>query len=73
MAPCPIRRCRSDIGGLSAWEAAKSRKNRHFRYHSIQDHTSSSSLENAIALQKSGVGQPVCRKEDIARLDRATQ
>src|ERR1019366_10244142 len=59
MAPCPIRRCRSDIGALSAWEAAKSLKNRHFRYHSIQDHTSSSSLENAIALQKFGVGQPV--------------
>src|SRR5437588_9815035 len=30
----------------------------------MQDHTSSSSLENAIALQKSGVGQPVRRKED---------
>jgi hypothetical protein len=34
---------------------------------------SSSSLENAIALQKFGVGQPVRRKEGIARLDRATQ
>ena len=30
----------------------------------MQDHTSSSSLENAIALQKYGVGQPVRRKED---------
>jgi aerobic carbon-monoxide dehydrogenase large subunit len=30
----------------------------------MQDHTSSSSLENAIALQKFGVGQPVLRKED---------
>src|SRR3978361_1470679 len=30
----------------------------------MQDHTSSSSLENAIALQKFGVGQPVFRKED---------
>ena len=30
----------------------------------MQDHTSSSSLENAIALQKFGVGQPVRRKED---------
>jgi hypothetical protein len=29
-----------------------------------QDHTSPSSLENAIALQKFGVGQPVRRKED---------
>ena len=31
---------------------------------SMQDQTSSSSLENAIALQKFGVGQPVRRKED---------
>src|ERR1700730_11330237 len=30
----------------------------------MQEHTSSSSLENAIALQKFGVGQPVRRKED---------
>jgi carbon-monoxide dehydrogenase large subunit len=30
----------------------------------MQDHTSSTSLENAIALQKYGVGQPVRRKED---------
>jgi carbon-monoxide dehydrogenase large subunit len=30
----------------------------------MQDHTSSTSLENAIALQKFGVGQPVLRKED---------
>jgi aerobic carbon-monoxide dehydrogenase large subunit len=30
----------------------------------MQDHTSSTSLENAIALQKFGVGQPVRRKED---------
>src|SRR3954466_10708179 len=30
----------------------------------MQDHTSSSSLENAIALQKYGVGQPVLRRED---------
>src|ERR1700676_2897955 len=30
----------------------------------MQDHTFSSSLENAIALQKFGVGQPVRRKED---------
>ncbi|MDB5575480.1 MAG: carbon monoxide dehydrogenase, partial [Bradyrhizobium sp.] len=30
----------------------------------MQDHTSSASLENAIALQKHGVGQPVRRKED---------
>ncbi|MBR1283233.1 xanthine dehydrogenase family protein molybdopterin-binding subunit [Bradyrhizobium sp. AUGA SZCCT0177] len=30
----------------------------------MQDHTSPSSLENAIAVQKYGVGQPVRRKED---------
>ncbi|HEX3115544.1 MAG TPA: xanthine dehydrogenase family protein molybdopterin-binding subunit [Bradyrhizobium sp.] len=30
----------------------------------MQDHSSSPSLENAIALQKFGVGQPVRRKED---------
>ncbi len=30
----------------------------------MQDHISSSSLENAIAVQKYGVGQPVLRKED---------
>ncbi|HET7887703.1 MAG TPA: xanthine dehydrogenase family protein molybdopterin-binding subunit [Bradyrhizobium sp.] len=30
----------------------------------MQDHTPSTSLENAIALQKFGVGQPVRRKED---------
>ena len=32
----------------------------------MQDHTSPPSLENAIALQKYGVGQPVRRKEDDA-------
>jgi len=45
-------------------KAAKSRKIEHFRDISMQDHTSSSSLENAIAVQKYGVGQPVRRKED---------
>ncbi|MEY9147057.1 xanthine dehydrogenase molybdopterin-binding subunit B [Bradyrhizobium elkanii] len=30
----------------------------------MQDHTPPASLENAIALQKYGVGQPVRRKED---------
>ena len=30
----------------------------------MQDHTTSTALENAIALQKYGVGQPVRRKED---------
>ncbi len=32
----------------------------------MQEHTKSSTLENAIALQKYGVGQPVRRKEDDA-------
>ena len=30
----------------------------------MQDHTPASALDNAIALQKYGVGQPVRRKED---------
>jgi aerobic carbon-monoxide dehydrogenase large subunit len=45
-------------------EAAKSRKKPAFQGISMQDHTSSVSLDNAIALQKYGVGQPVRRKED---------
>src|SRR3979490_1352809 len=64
MAPCPNRRCRLGIGALSGSKPAKSRESKHFRYFSMQDHTSPSSLENAIALQKYGVGQPVRRKED---------
>src|SRR5437667_6403541 len=35
-----------------------------FQVISMQEHTKSSTLENAIALQKFGVGQPVVRKED---------
>jgi carbon-monoxide dehydrogenase large subunit len=35
-----------------------------FQVISMQEHTKSSTLENAIALQKYGVGQPVRRKED---------
>src|ERR1700726_2426768 len=47
------------------WEDLRNRaKSKHFRCLSMQDHTSSSLLENAIALQKYGVGQPVRRKED---------
>src|SRR5437764_565823 len=45
-------------------EAAKPCKTEQFRDISMQDQTSSSSRENAIALQKYGVGQPVRRKED---------
>src|SRR2546421_2608158 len=65
MAACPIRRCRSDMGALSGCGPPRNRaKPGHFRCLSMQDHTSSSALENAIALQKFGVGQPVRRKED---------
>src|SRR3982751_3299574 len=64
MGPCPNRRCRPGISALSGLEPAKSRESGHFRYFSMQDRTSPSSIENAIALQKSGVGQPVRRKED---------
>src|SRR6202162_310121 len=39
-------------------------KKQPFQVLSMQDHTSPSSLENAIALQKYGVGQPVRRTED---------
>src|SRR6202030_3831732 len=51
--------------GWFIWNiAAKAAENRPFRVLSMQDHTSPSSLENAIAVQKYGVGQPVRRKED---------
>jgi aerobic carbon-monoxide dehydrogenase large subunit len=39
-------------------------KKQPFQVLSMQDHTSPSALENAIALQKYGVGQPVRRMED---------
>jgi len=39
-------------------------KNRPFQVFSMQDHRSSSSFENALAVQKYGIGQPVRRKED---------
>src|ERR1700751_2412659 len=61
MELCPIRRCRSRFGALSHRKLANPAKIRHFR---MQDPTSPSSLENTIALQKYGVGQPVRRKED---------
>src|SRR5256885_9831521 len=53
--------------GCVIWDAGPreiARKPGRFRCLSMQDHTSSSALENAIALQKFGVGQPVRRKED---------
>src|SRR5256886_1933562 len=65
MAACPIRRCRSDMGALSGCGPPRNRaETGHFRCLSMQDQTSSSAIENAIALQKFGVGQPVRRKED---------
>src|SRR3954452_22070219 len=64
MGPCLIVRCGSTTGAISGSRRLKSRKFRHFRYFSMQDHTSRSSLENAIAVQKYGVGEPVRRKED---------
>src|SRR6201994_2587895 len=45
-------------------EAIKTTKNRPIQVFSMQDHTPPSALENTIALQKYGVGQPVRRKED---------
>src|SRR5712672_1484151 len=60
----PKRALSKGWGCVISREAAKSRKNRPFRTISMQDHTSSSALENAIALQKFGVGQPALRKED---------
>src|SRR5271165_1446416 len=61
MRPCLNGRCGSGLVALFEGRAAKSRQIQAFP---MQDHTSPSSLENAIALQKFGVGQPVRRKED---------
>src|SRR6201985_2583296 len=54
-------RCDCLCGALSLGNPAKPRKIRHFP---MQERTSPRSVENAIALQKYGVGQPVRRKED---------
>src|ERR1700693_3057454 len=51
-------------GCVISRQAAKSHKTRPFQEFPMQDHNSSPSWENAIALQKYGVGQPVRRKED---------
>src|SRR5579872_4057549 len=52
-------------GGWSMWgNNPKPPKNRPFQVFSMQDHRSSSSFENALAVQKYGIGQPVRRKED---------
>src|SRR6516162_2375102 len=61
MAPCLNGRCGSGAVALFEERSAKSRQIQAFP---MQDHASPSSLENAIALQKYGVGQPVRRKED---------
>src|ERR1700748_3362514 len=54
-------RCDCLCGALSLGNPAKPRKIRHFP---MQERTSPRSVENAIAMQKYGVGQPVRRKED---------
>src|SRR5436305_27763 len=64
IGPCPIRRCRLRPAALSEGASRKPRKHRHFQDFAMQDYTSSPALDNAIALQKFGVGQPVLRKED---------
>src|SRR3954454_7516978 len=57
---CSISRCRRVIRALTG----RKPQNRAKQAFPMQDHTSPSSRENAIALQKYGVGQPVRRKED---------
>src|SRR5207342_2470729 len=52
------------MGALFERKPQNRTKPEHFRDFPMQDQPSSSSLENAIALQKYGVGQPVRRKED---------
>src|SRR6516164_3365590 len=63
MGPCPNCRCRSASDTLSDATSAKPSQIRLFP---MQEHISPLSLENAIALQKYGVGQPVRRQEDDA-------
>jgi hypothetical protein len=60
----PNRALSSAVRWVISFAAARSRKKQAFQVISMQDHTSPSSLDNAIALQKYGVGQPVRRKED---------
>src|SRR5919204_2365551 len=61
----PIRAL-SSSRGCDIWSEppAEPLETSHFRSFSMQDQPSKSSIENAIALQKYGVGQPVRRKED---------
>jgi carbon-monoxide dehydrogenase large subunit len=61
MGPCPIRRCGRGLAALSGSEIAQTPD---FQDFAMQDYSPSASVENAIALQKFGVGQPVLRKED---------
>src|SRR5882757_3270619 len=60
----PNRALSSRYRCIISAEPRKSRENPAFQGILMQDQPSSSSLENAIALQKHGVGQPVRRKED---------
>src|SRR5687768_4808271 len=57
-----VRRCVISAGTRRTGKIHEDSK--HFRCFSMQDHTPASSPDNAIALQKYGVGQPVRRKED---------
>src|SRR5215470_2920989 len=61
MGLCLIRHCGRPGPAISE---ANSRKNARNQADSMQDHTTPLHLENAIAMQKYGVGQPVRRKED---------
>src|ERR1700753_2806418 len=60
----PIQTLSPLKGWSKGYQPQISRKSRPFRVFSMQDHTSPPSLENAIARQKYGVGQPVRRTED---------
>src|SRR5258708_35097979 len=64
IGPCLIRRCRRRVRTLSQGTPRNRAKSPAFQEFSMQDHTPPSSLENAIAMQKYGVGQPVRRKQD---------
>src|SRR5579864_4199704 len=61
MRPCLNGRCG---GACRAVFGRNQRQTAPIQAFPMQDHTPASSVENAIALQKYGVGQPVRRKED---------
>src|ERR1700756_5247298 len=60
----PNRALSSRVRCVNWWSSPKTAQILPFQVFSMQDHTSPAALENAIALQKYGVGQPVRRKED---------